>query len=409
MQPAPPDRATTTKNATTASANFVIMGPDYDRHPSVTQHLAQALPADCGIIWVESIGIRAPRFTWQDAKRSWEKIRTWIWRRQRQAAIRLPQNFSRLNPVMIPFSQWRWARRFNRRQVQHAVAGECQRRGWQGFFLVATGPNDADLIGKLAEDASIYYIIDDFRFWPGLSPTLMAKLEESLLAKVDAVVASSDQLVALKTCRHGPTHLLTHGVDFQHFAQMPPAARNGAFFEICYFGLFDERSDQELLLSITAAIPTARITIIGQVVTNIARLTQEPRIRFVGPISYAQLPTQAAFAQAFILPYQLSELSVSINPIKIKEYLATGRPVVTLPLPEVQKFADLLLIAPDNHTFIGHLKAICDGTAPSQQTAVTRERLSQESWQAKAHKFVGYCRDAQNRRARRQARPQETL
>jgi glycosyltransferase involved in cell wall biosynthesis len=233
----------------------------------------------------------------------------------------------------------------------------------------------------------VYYCVDEFSEWPGVARELVVSMERDLLGKVDMVVAVSDRLAASKTARRGPTHLLTHGVDADHFAAAQERAANPGAMEnvsrpiLGYYGLLDQRLDQELLEAVLRARPDWSVVAVGNAVTSLRRLERHANFHRLPAVPYQDLPAVARDFDVCIIPYVLNELSNNINPLKLKEYLAMGKPVVSTPLPEAEKLAPHVRLAGSAEAFVREVEAVLGGGFdPAPQLELVRS----ESWDGKA-------------------------
>ncbi len=323
---------------------FIVFGEDYDRHPHALEHVMRPLFEKNEIIWVETIGLRSPKLSFYDVKRIIEKLKTWF-RPSNTSKISkpLPEKFYIVSPFMIPFNQFALIRKFNQYSVEKAVSKELELLSKKAPILITSVPNACDYIGHFNEKFKLYYCVDEFSLWPGLDLKLVKKLEDELLARVDRVVATSDALAVSKTKKNFETPVIGHGVDFNHFSIGPKAERH-AHLNICSFGLIDERLDQELIHYLAATHPQATFHFIGPVVCDIEKLKMMSNIVFYGRKNYIDLPELIKPMDIFLLPYIKSELTRNINPLKLKEYLATGRPVLATGIAEVIKLRDYLFV-----------------------------------------------------------------
>jgi hypothetical protein len=103
-------------------------------------------------------------------------------------------------------------------------------------------------------------------------------------------------------------------------------------------------------------------------------------------VPFEQLPGMAAHAAVLIMPYADLPVTRAIQPLKLKEYLATGRPTVVTDLPATRDWADCLDLAAGPDKFVAHVRARLASGLPETQRAA-RDRLSQESWETKARDF----------------------
>src|SRR5690606_38771184 len=97
---------------------------------------------------------------------------------------------------------------------------------------------------------------------------------------------------------------------------------------IGYFGLIDERSDQELIAALAERMPDHSFVLAGPVATAVQRLAALRNVHFTGAIPYAELPALAHGLDVLFLPYGLNAFTRTLSPLKLLEYLATGKPVV---------------------------------------------------------------------------------
>ena len=195
----------------------------------------------------------------------------------------------------------------------------------------------------------VYYCVDDFTTWPGVSGPTMLRLEAQTLPACDLLVAVSSRLLQSRGPMVRIGHLLTHGVDVEHFAHpQTPAVRLAAIPRpiLGMFGSFDARVDAGILRALSQALPQAHLVVLGPVDRDRAEFDALPHLHFLGSVLYEELPGEAARFDVCLLPYKVDASTVNINPLKLKEYLATGKPVVSTPLPEAVKLADYVRVVP---------------------------------------------------------------
>jgi hypothetical protein len=89
-------------------------------------------------------------------------------------------------------------------------------------------------------------------------------------------------------------------------------------------------------------------------------------VHLVGPQPYATLPDWARCFDATMIPYRLNRQVANANPLKLREYLATGKPIVSVSNPEIQKFAHLVTIAANREQFLAGLDHCLAGEAPGE-------------------------------------------
>ncbi len=379
-----------------AGHELIVFGPDWNRHPSTGQHLTRCFLENSKVIWVETVGLRKPALNLHDIRRSTQKITDFLSGRRGKATPDHP-NLRVLSPPTLPFTGSAIIRRFNRWSVSRAVRKQAALLGFRRPALMVCAPSHASYIGHLGEAASIYLNMDDYALWPGMDAAHIARMEAETIRRVDAVVAVSDHLARRFASSGKPIHVISQGVDLPHFSSVPKRPSGGPF-EVVFFGMLDDRLDQDLLVMAASSMPEAVFRLMGPAASDVSRLCAQPNIRVEKPVSYSALPAAVASADAFILPFVINELTVSCTPLKLKEYLACGRPVVSTALPESLAWQDVVHVGKDHADFIRLLTAVSQGDLTLDAAKVTA-RLQNESWQAKATELAGMIQRLRSARA----------
>lgn len=134
---------------------------------------------------------------------------------------------------------------------------------------------------------------------------------------------------------------------------------------------------------------------IGPVKVDLEILRKNSNLYFFSPVPYNDLPKYLAGIDLFIVPYKVNELSRYINPLKLKECLATGRPVVLTPLPEVLKLKEAVRIGRNKEEFLEQIsKALSE---PFDQEAAEKVQKG-EDWSFKAEQMSQYIEEAIHRK-----------
>jgi glycosyltransferase involved in cell wall biosynthesis len=379
-------------------ADFIVFSDDWGRHPFSCMHLMnQFLPWN-RILWVNTVGMRFPSFTVYDLKRSIEKIGSWFGKSTSKEEI--PNNLTIISPVTIPFSTIKQVRLFNKRSVIWKVKKVMERLGFQNPILLTTLPNAVDYIGGFGEIFDVYYCVDEFSKWPGVLKDLVELMERDLIQKADLIVATSEELQKTKRKDSIPTHLLPHGVEINHFRknqtlEPTPLIKNLKKPVIGYFGLFDERTDSDLIDYMAGHRPEWSFIFIGPKKVEAENLLKDKNVFFFPPVPYWELPRYLAGIDVFIIPYKLDELTKYINPLKLKECLAAGKPVVSTPLPEVLKLKEAVRIANTKEEF---LEQISEALSKPFDQVAAEKLLETEDWSFKAEQMSQYIEEAIKRK-----------
>jgi glycosyltransferase involved in cell wall biosynthesis len=340
-------------------------------------------------VWVNTIGTRKPRLDFDTFRRGFEKFRHWT-SLTKAATSLTPANLSVLNPRMWPAFDSRFARWLNRRLLSKAVSASIREFSSE-TVAITTIPLVADLIGVIPVKRWVYYCVDDFSTWPGLDGNTLRQMEEDLVKRVDVLIAVSTTLQDRIAEIGRRSHLLTHGVDVDFWAAPDPGVILGALSGlerplIVFWGVIDRRMDTTFLTHLAAKLERGTIVLTGPDADPDPVLSQIPRLVRTGSIPFESLPALARDAAVLVMPYADLPVTRAMQPLKLKEYLATGKPVVVRDLPSTRPWTDCLDLASTAAEFAAAVQLrLRDGLPDSQQRS--RSRLAPESWNAKAREF----------------------
>jgi glycosyltransferase involved in cell wall biosynthesis len=291
---------------------------------------------------------------------------------------------------MWPSFRSRFARRLNRRLLARALAPVASAAP---PVVVTTLPITADLVGAFPAVRWVYYCVDDFSVWPGLDGRTLRDMEADLVPKVDVAVAVSATLQTHLEKLGKPSYLLTHGVD-DGFWRAAPSALPASLAALdalpkplaVYWGVIDRRTDLAFVRALSAALPEGTILFAGPQDDPDPELLKLPRVRTLPPLPFADLPALAARADVLIAPYADLPVTRAMQPLKLKEYLATGKPVVVRRLPATAEWADCCDVVESAEVFASAVAERARTGLPAAQ-AEGRARLASEGWAAKAAQF----------------------
>jgi glycosyltransferase involved in cell wall biosynthesis len=372
---------------------LLVFADDWGRHPSSCQHLMRRLLGRHAVYWVNTIGTRSPRLNWATLERGAEKLRHWL--RPAAAAsgpLAGPASAHDRGPVVLNPRMWPWfgsafSRRLNRVLLRRQLL-PLVRSLPVPPVAVTTLPITADLIGELPVQRWVYYCVDDFGQWPGLDQAALRRLDDLLIERADVRIAVSETLQERIRSLGREATLLTHGVDLSFWAGEAGAALPADLEAlerplVVFWGVVDRRMDLAFVRALSAALGRGTILLVGPQNEPDPALLSVPRVVYHAPLPFATLPQLAREAGVLIMPYADLPVTRAIQPLKLKEYLATGRPVVVRSLPATLPWGDCLDLAGDAESFA---RLVCrrleEGTAAEQVQA--RSRLQDESWDAKA-------------------------
>lgn len=343
------------ERAAFAGLGVVYFGNDWhSENRTSSHHIAERLCATMPVLYVASPGLRAPQASGRDVRRMARKL---------LAALKPPRrvrdNLWLCTVPQIPFRRLPGVDAMNRwfgvRAVRRALraAGIVRPISW---FVV---PHPGFMAGHLGEALCVYYCIDDYAAHPGVDADVIGARDAALTRTADVVFVAPPALLEAKRALNAATVFAPHGVDVELFAktldertEIPPAARDLAHPVIGYFGSLHEWIDLELIEWLARARPAWTFLLIGHAAVDVSALAALPNVRLVGAQPYASLPSWAKAFDVAIIPYRLNRQVANANPLKLREYLAGGKPVVSVRNAEIEKFSRWVRIADDRDSFL---------------------------------------------------------
>jgi hypothetical protein len=164
---------------------------------------------------------------------------------------------------------------------------------------------------------------------------------------------------------------------------LPPELASLEAPYVIFWGLIDRRMDLSWVSALANRMDRGTIVFVGPVDDPDPALMRLPRVAARPPLPLARLAAIAAHASVLVMPYSDQPATRAMQPLKLKEYLATDRPTVVRALPATEPWADACDVCTDAETFVAHVLARLDSGLPPAQSEA-RRRLDAESWDGKA-------------------------
>jgi|SRR5579862_173741 len=294
---------------------------------------------------------------WIDCPPTWQESVRWFVRRPKQSVPgALPENFS-----VHRASAWSpnpgrplgLRNRLSRRRLEKAHQ-KLREHGCSRIVLYLWKPEFADSLELLDHDLSCYHIDDEYSFSPVEREIDRKELE--LIRKVDQVFIHSPAMMDKKGKLNPNTQLVPNGVDFQQYtvpAAEPEELKSIRKPRIGYAGNLKRMLDWDLLLELSRMHPEWAFVFVGRMLPHLEvqqiykQLSERENVHILGPYPTDQVPSYVQHFDVCIMPYKLDDYTKYIYPLKLHEYLACGKPVVGSPIPALQAFREVVLLADD--------------------------------------------------------------
>ena len=353
----------------------------YDAPPTSKHHVMGLLAEGNTVLWVNYHASRAPSVSSVDL----------LYVARRLAAVARPMRQVRPNlfvmtPLVVPLPAAGWARTLNRLLLTRRIRAALRRVASGPVQIWSFAPDISYLLGRFGEEKVIYYCVDDFSQFTGYNREQVLADEADLCRRADLVVTTSQVLQRAKAPLNPNTVLIPHGVDYEHFASAvrgelaAPADLAGIPHPIIgFFGLIRDWVDLPLIAELARRRGDWHFVLIGDATVDLSAYRALPNMHFLGGRSYADLPAYCGQFDVGVIPFVVNEMTRSVNPIKLREYLAAGLPVVSSPLPEVRAYEPMIHIADGADEWSAAIESALG--ARSQQARRQRSAaMAKESW-----------------------------
>jgi glycosyltransferase involved in cell wall biosynthesis len=351
-------------------------------HPHSKNHLMRRFArAGNKVIFVNSISMGlAPMKSGEVLPRIKRKLKSYA-----KLARTTEEGITVVSPAVVPFFGSRAAAATNRRLLTAQISALARSRGLSRPVLWIAIPTAVEVIGRLNEQLVIYHVSDKYdanTMDHATDPAFIRQLHERAIDAADLVFYSSRKLFAEVTRGRQKSHLLEQAVDFDHWAAV--SSGNLAVADeidriphprIGYFGAIEPwLVDQELIKQASRERPSWNWIFIGNKSRGL-EIEELPNVHFLPPVAYQDLPRYAAGFDVCVLPWNTEVPFTSYgSAIKVREYLASGKPVVISPLPEYESMSEVLRIGRSREQFLelveDALQEKDDAQAKARQDAV---------------------------------------
>ncbi|WP_266183420.1 glycosyltransferase [Dyella humicola] len=218
------------------------------------------------------------------------------------------------------------------------------------------------------------------------SPEVLAR-ERELMGTSDLLVVTSDWLYD-EAGKHNPRRLMVRNAcQYEHFARhsdrpfRDPKGRK----VIGYYGAIAEWFDLDLVEKVARRFSDCLVLLVGaDTVGAKQRLKHLANVEFTGEVPYAALPAYLDGIDVCLLPFQVIPLTLATNPVKVYEYLSAGKEVVSIDLPEIRQFGDLVRTGTDHASFIRALESALATPPGAELVERRRQFAASQTWAHRA-------------------------
>jgi glycosyltransferase involved in cell wall biosynthesis len=359
-------------------------------HPHSKYHLMRRFArAGNRVIFVNSISMGLASLSNKDLlPRIKRKLRSYA-----KLARTTKEGVTVVSPVVVPFFGSSSVRAANERLLKAQIGSLARAKGLKHPILWIAIPTAVEMIGNLDESLVVYQVSDKYdanTMDHATDPAIIRKLHDRAITKADIIFYSSRKLLAEASDGIDRSYLLEQAVDYDHWAtvasgqlEVPSAVASIPQPRLGYFGAIEPwLVDQELIKRAAREHPNWNWVFIGNKSRGLD-IENLPNTHFFPSVPYDDLPAYAAGFDVCVLPWETAHAFTSYgSAIKVREYLATGKPVVIAQLPEYEGMSDVLRIARSRDDF---LKLVNEALQENPEVATKRQAaVMGGTWDARA-------------------------
>jgi glycosyltransferase involved in cell wall biosynthesis len=368
---------------------IIAFSKDWDDDPTSNHHVLRELAKGRRVLWLNSVTQRRPSLAAaHDRRRILRKLRAFV-----APPLNVENDLWVFTPLVLPFPHSRLARKLNTEILRLTFRFLRRRLGLEEFDLWTFLPSVSDYVGTLGESLSVYYCVDEYSLFSEMATAETLSAEASLLDKVDCVFAVNHALAEVKRRLNPETHAALHGVSHGLFSSAlspdtaVPADVAGLPSPVLgFYGTIEDWVDLELLAELAHRRPDWTIAMVGRVAVDVTALDGLPNVHLLGRRPHHELPAYCKGFDVGLIPYRLGARAPFVNPIKLREYLSAGLPVVSTPLDEVTVYQADCTVAADADGFVSAIERFL-GTDSAEARGARSRAMESESWAARVREI----------------------
>jgi glycosyltransferase involved in cell wall biosynthesis len=358
------------------------------------QHLMSRLAERNRVLFLESLGLRQPRLAGTDLRRMARRAGRAV------SGARAVDGLHVQSPLVVPIHGRARIRTLNAHLLRAQVAHTVKALGFERPLLWSYVPQADWLVDALQPSAIVYHCVDDIAAQKGVAAAAFREAEAHFAARADLVLASAPALAERMRELNENVFYAPNVADTAQFAKalevgfVDPAMATLPGPRLVFTGaVVATKLDLELLEGVARARPNWTIALVGPVgagdpLTDISALEGLPNVHLLGPRPYVALPEVLRGADVALVPYAINDLTRSVFPMKVYEYLAAGLPVVATPLPALAETTQISVAADAPATVAAVERALAeDGQAARRARSAA---VQTNSWDARLAEIDSY-------------------
>lgn len=294
------------------------------------------------------------------------------------------------SPISLPVHHVTWLKPINDSIVRHQVLTVMRRLKMHNPAIWVASPAACNIAVKMKNRKIIYQRADRLEEYPNVDVEVIRRYDLELKAKADLTIFVNEHLYEQENGQCKKAIFLDHGVDFDVFAtaenntEIPSDIRDINRPIVGFFGGIDNHtSDIDLVKKVIDLLPEMSFVFIGSSSIDCRELLSKKNVLMLGQKPYEQIPHYGKYFDVAIMPWRQNRWIEVCNPIKLKEYLSLGKPVVSTPFAELQKYLDVVYQAGTPEEFAKCIEKALAEDNP-ERIAARRKKVETSTWDSKA-------------------------
>lgn len=353
----------------------------YHNRGHYDMQMMRELSAHVPVLYVNSIGMRVPTLGEGGMffRRVLRKLKSF-----RRGYVPVRENFSVVSPLSIP---GRIGRAVSKGTLVSQVKAGASRMGITKPLVWVNCPPGAEALDAINPAALVYQRTDRYEDFDGVDRELIAGYDRRLKRDADLTLFCASLLYENERDQCTRARFIDHGADTDRFERagidpadptdVAPIARP----RVGFVGGIDAHTFwPEMFEQVVKDTPQCQFVLVGGK-TLPDEWCDLPNAHFLGQKDYADVPQYMASCDVLVMPWNRSDWIKACNPIKLKEYLAVGRPIVTTSFHELKNYEGLVRVADDAGSFAEAIRA---ALAEPFDPSPGRDRVRSATWTARA-------------------------
>ncbi len=333
--------------------NILCFGSENWMYPGFQQTIMRKLSTKNRVIYVNSIGTR--RFTIKGSQ-----IKFYIKRIKSFISTNKNSGYAAgvYSPRIIPIVYNNMISRINKQLIKIQFKNILSRHRFKSYILWIGTPTASFILDCFSPELIVYHPVDRYSEFPFVNQSKIRIFESIIAKRADVILCTSDAIRNDLIDYNKNAYTVCHAVEFNHFhiaglsKYVPEDIKTIPKPIIGYFGGLSDRVNFRLIKKLSLRYSYASIVLIGNKLTNTDELERLKNVYILGHKKYKILPFYLKEFSVCLIPYHVNELMKGVDPIKLREYLCLGKPVVSVDLPEVRKLEDIVYIASGEDDFV---------------------------------------------------------